>query len=117
MIQKERKVASKAEISRFIVGQIKKSDKAPPGFSKRIRGIAKDTAGDLKVKGKSLKIPWGFMLFIVPVLIGIYLVITGFMKPKDGGGYAPGDSPDEPIDIKGRDAQGLLSDFGYKKRG
>lgn len=105
--------ATRAGIDRFIAKQIRKSDKAPANFYKMKR-IAKETATDLKVKGKKFKIPWGLLLIIIPVLITLYLIITSIKRPKDEGGISPGEKLDEPIDLKGRETKGLLDDFGYK---
>ncbi len=107
------KKASRAGIDQAITKMIRKSDKAPASFYK-LKRVAKDTATDLKAKGKKLKIPWLLLALIaVPVLVVLYIIFTkeeGFGK----GGLAPGEKIDEPVDLKGRDTKGLLDDFGYK---
>jgi len=109
------KKASRRQLDQAITRMIRKSDKAPPGFHKRIRGVAQDTAKDLKVKGKKFKIPWGLLLIVIPVLVILYLIITRIKRPE--GGITPGEELDEPIDLKGREADDLLKDFGYGKPG
>jgi len=116
MIKQTSKKASRIEIDRFVTKQIKKSDKAPKNWD-RIRRVAKETATDLRVKGKKFKIPWGLLLILIPGLIGIYLAITSIKRPEDEGGITPGKDLDEPIDLRGKDVSTLLDEFGYKKEG
>ncbi len=107
------KKTTKAGVDRMITKMIRKSDKAPASFYK-LKRVAKETATDIKGKGKKLKIPWGLLLIIIPGLIILYLVITRIKRPEGEGGISPGEKLDEPIDLKGRDTKGLLDDFGYK---
>lgn len=113
MQAKQVKKVTRAGLDRFVTKQIRKSDKAPASFYEMKR-IAKETATDLKVKGKKFKIPWGLLLIIIPGLVILYLVITKIINPGSEGGISPGEKLDEPIDLKGRDTKGLLNDFGYK---
>lgn len=112
-MEKQAKKATRAGIDAFITKQIRKSSKAPASFYK-LKRVARDTATDLKAKGKKLKIPWLLLALItVPVLVVLYIIFTkeeGFGK----GGITPGEKLDESIDLKGRDTKGLLDDFGYK---
>ena len=104
---------SKAGLDAFVTKMIRKGDRAPASFYK-LKRVAKDTATDLKAKGKKFKIPWLLLaLIVVPVLVVLYIIFT---KEEDfgKGGITPGEKFDEPIDLKGRDTKGLLDDFGYK---
>jgi len=110
------KRVSKAQLNKVIEAHIRKSDRAPKNWN-RIEQVAKETATDLKVKGKKFNIPWGLLLILIPGLIGIYLAFTSRKRPEGEGGIALGKRPDEPIDLKGKDVRELLDDFGYKREG
>lgn len=116
MLKSNSKRVSRAGIDAFVTKMIRKSSKAPANFS-RMRGLAKDTATDLKAKGKTLKIPWGLLAILIPVLIGIYLAFTWRKRPGEDGGISPGVSPDQPINLRGKDADTLLGEFGHSKPG
>lgn len=112
-MDKQAKKVTSAGLDQMLTKMIRKGDKCPASFYK-MRRIAKDTATDLKVKGKKFKIPWTLLLIIIPGLVILYLVITKIINPGEEGGITPGEKLDEGIDLKGRDTKGLLDDFGYK---
>lgn len=110
------KRASKAQIDKFITGQIRKSDKAPRSWTAKQEAMRKagtDIALDLKKQG--VKLPLGLFLIIGAGVVAIILFI--FWKSKGGeveGGITPGEL-NEPIDLKGKDEGTLLDEFGFKK--
>ncbi|MBA7639975.1 hypothetical protein ES703_47636 [subsurface metagenome] len=104
-----KRVTSKAKIDQILDKMIRSSDKAPRNLS-RYRGVTK---GEVKQK---MKLPWTLIIIVGAIIIIVALYILWRTKTREGAGgngMVPGDRLDEPIDLKGRDIEGLLDDIGY----
>lgn len=102
--------ATKTGINSMITKMIKYSDKAPKNL-RRYQGVTKG-----EVKKQKMKLPWTLIIVVGAIIIIVALYILWKSKTKgakEGVGYAPGDKLNEPVDLKGRDIEGLLDEFGY----
>lgn len=102
-----------------IEAHIKKSDKAPLNWNQAYRKArleAKGIKGAVKEKAKKSKFKAGWLLLIlviaVPVLILLYILFT--REDKGEGGFELGD---KAVDLRGKDVDTLLGDFGHSKPG
>ncbi|GAI86637.1 unnamed protein product, partial [marine sediment metagenome] len=78
--------------------------------AKGIKGAIREKAKTKGIFGASW---WLLVLIIaVPVLVILYIIFT--REDKGQGGFEPGD---KPINIKGKDAETLLGEFGHSKPG
>jgi len=108
------KTASRREIDKFVTMQIKKSDKAPRNWAQKreaMRRAGTDIAVDLEKQGT--KLPWGIFFIIGAFAVAIILFV--FLKVKRG--EDKGEGFDQPVDIRGKDADTLLGEFGHSKPG
>ncbi|MBA7526873.1 hypothetical protein ES705_19044 [subsurface metagenome] len=102
-------ITSRVKIDKILDKMIRSSDKAPKNLS-RYRGVTKS-----EVKQK-LKIPWTLIIIVGAIIFFVALYIFWKSKTREGAGdngMVPGDRLDEPVDLKGRDIEGLLDEFGY----
>lgn len=115
------KILTGKALDREIKRHIRYSTKAPKNWAQR-RQIIRETGTDLAVglRKRGFRLPWALMIIIGVVLVAVILFIVFRDKGEYGegkGGITPGERPDEPVDLKGRDVEGLLRDFGHGKPG
>ena len=104
------RISSKAKIDRIITKMIRSSDKAPRNL-RRYQGVTKG-----EIKKPKLKLPWTLIIIVGAIIIIVALYILWISKTREGAGgngMVPGDRLDEPVDLKGKDIDGLLDEFGY----
>ena len=113
-----KKAATRAQIDKFVTMQIRKSSKAPASFARerdRMRKAGTDIALNVKKQGK--KLPWGILFIIGASILAIILFVLWKFKGGEGEGEGGFELGDKTVNLRDRDEEGLLKDFGHSKPG